>query len=82
MAAMLVCATTPAAPAFSATEPVPPEAPLEQPALAADEGASAANEADNSAPALPFNGTDALVLMALALSLLAAGFALRRFSTR
>ena len=71
-----------------AAAPAAPEVPAaaearEQPAAPATASASPdAKEAESAAPSLPFTGADALALVALTLSLLAAGFALRRFSTR
>jgi hypothetical protein len=56
------------------------DAAVEQPAAPAAAESPAAKE-ESSAPALPFTEVDALALAALTVSLLAAGFVLRRFST-
>ena len=59
------------------------EAAAEKPIPSPEAGeAAAATEADSAAPSLPLTGTDAIALAALTASLLAAGFLLRRFSTR
>jgi len=41
-----------------------------------------AKQGEAGVPSVPFTGTDAIALVAVALSLVAAGFALRRLSTR
>jgi hypothetical protein len=51
-------------------------APAEEPAQAP------ATKGESGVPSLPFTGADVVTLVALTLSLLAAAFALRRFSSR
>jgi hypothetical protein len=62
------------APAADATA-----AAAEEPAAAPQ---AAPKESEAGAPELPFTGADALVIVALTLSLLAAAVALRRFSAK
>jgi hypothetical protein len=86
--ALVAVAGTLALAAPATAQPAPaPGATAAEATAAADEAAASApqattKESENGAPELPFTGADAVVIGALTLSLLAAAFALRRFSTR
>ena len=82
LAALAACVLAVPAQAPAAPVDMQPEAVVEQPTAPAAEEAAPAKEAESSAPELPFTGVDALALAALTVSLLAAGFVLRRFSAR
>lgn len=80
LAALAACAL--AFPAHAPAADARTDIRVGQSAGSVAEDAPPAKEAESTASSLPFTGTDAIALGALTLSLLAAGFALRHFSTR